>query len=191
MAFPFPIHIGPQKIQPTRCDPKILKTPSWPLCKRGFRSCTHFVLDPHLQPLIWGPWQFFLSRNNFFQWDGLMVCLSDRPPFFYINKPVLGHCIEFPLLIIFSWQKQKTQRPQLHPDGGGGHGQKWYQNWNRRFTTVATMSPDFTGHTGKAGFSEVQCATLCKTWGRITEILKLASGKHSWTLASIFTPGRS
>ena len=96
------LHIGPQKIQPTRCDPKILKTPSWPLCKRGFRSCTHFVLDPHLQPLIWGPWQFFLSRNNFFQWDGLRVCLFDRPPFFYINKPVLGHCIEFPLLIIFS-----------------------------------------------------------------------------------------
>ena len=103
-------HIGPQKIQPTRCDPKILKTPSWLLCKRGFRSCTHFVLDPHLQPLIWGPWQFSLSRNNFFQWDGLRVCLFDRPPFFYINKPVLGQCIEFPLLIIFFITKTKNPK---------------------------------------------------------------------------------
>ena len=84
--------------------------------------------------------------------------LLDRPPFFYINKPVLGHSNEFPLLMIFFHNKQKTQRPQLHPDCGGGLGQKWYQNWNRRFTTVATMSSDLTGHTGKAEFSEVQCA---------------------------------
>ena len=83
--------------------------------------------------------------------------LLDRPPFFYINKPVLGHSNEFPLLMIFFHNKQKTQRPQLHPDCGGGHGQKWYQNWNRRSTTVATMSSDLTGHTGKAEFSEVQC----------------------------------
>ena len=66
-------------------------------------------MDPHLQPLMWGPWQFFLSRNNFFQWDGLRVCLFDRPPFFYINKPVLGHCIEFPLLIIFHNKNKKPK----------------------------------------------------------------------------------
>ena len=43
----------------------------------------------------------FLSTNYFFQWDGLRVCLFDRPPLFYINKPVLGHSNEFPLLMIF------------------------------------------------------------------------------------------
>ena len=39
----------------------------------------------------------------------MRVCLFDRPPFFYINKPVLGHSNEFPLLMIFFITNQKTK----------------------------------------------------------------------------------
>ena len=67
---------------------------------------------------------FFLSRNNFFQWDGLRVCLFDRPLFFYINKPVLGHCIEFPLLIIFFITKTKNPKTSTS-------SRLWWGSWTK------------------------------------------------------------
>ena len=153
--------------QPAHWTTKNSADPLWPTTSENTVVTVVQARFQFLYPFCSGPsssaskmrsLSIFLSTNYFFQWDGLRVCLFDRPPFFYINKPVLGHSNEFPLLMIFFHNKQKTQRPQLHPDCGGGLGQKWYQNWNRRFTTVATMSSDLTGHTGKAEFSEVQCA---------------------------------
>ena len=118
------LHIGPQKIQPTRCDPKILKTPSWPLCKRGFRSCTHFVLDPHLQPLIWGPWQFFLSRNDFFSVRWIEGVLIWQASFLLYKQTSFGALYWIPLTHYFFITKTKNPKTSTS-------SRLWWGSWTK------------------------------------------------------------
>ena len=104
--------------QPAHWTTKNSADPLWPTTSENTVVTVVLARFQFLYPFCSGPsssasrmrsLSTFFSGNYFFQWNGLSVCLFDRPPLLYINKPVLGHSNEFPLLMIFFITNKKPK----------------------------------------------------------------------------------